>query len=302
MKPAVLLGGLLALATIFSAPAHACDECQLRKDGTYLGQFTILGNGTVRSWVKFEKGKPSSLGLTFSETALSGLKEEKELPKAMPMMEYKLALPKEAKVTGFDHISLDWNPIGHPPKDIYTLPHFDVHFYLMSPEARGKIIATGADIARCEKKPESRYIPAGYIIPPETAVPQMGAHAIDAAAAELAGQKFTTTFLYGYYNGQMNFIEPMISVDFLKTRPNYTTAIKVPQAYAKSGFYPTRYSVSYDATRQEYSVSLDSLKWQVGKPPVNKIITTKAPVKAAPKSVAPKRTLPKTGVKVAKTN
>jgi hypothetical protein len=284
MKRAVLFGGLLALAASFGAPAQACDECQLRKDGTYLGQFTILGNGTVRTWVKFAQGKPTSLGLTFSETALTGLKAENELPKGMPMMEYKLALPKEAKVTGFDHISLDWNPVGHPPKDIYTLPHFDMHFYLMSPEARGKISAVGADLARCEKKPDPRYIPAGYIIPPETSVPQMGAHAIDTAAVELAGQKFTNTFIYGYYNGQMNFIEPMITLDFLKSKPNFSTAIKVPQVYEKSGFYPTRYSISYDAARQEYSVALDALKWHTGKPSASKVVAPKTPAKTPAKA------------------
>jgi hypothetical protein len=284
MKNIMWVGGLLAFALSAGQTARACDECQLRKEGTYLGQFTLLGNGTVRSWVKYEKGKPTSLGVTFSETALSGLKEAKDLPPQMPMMAYRIALPPEAKATGFDHIVLDWNPIGHIPQGIYTVPHFDFHFYTITDAMRNKITAVGKDIAICEKKPEARFLPAGYIIPPDTAVPQMGAHAVDAATPELHGQPFTQTFIYGYYNGQMNFVEPMVALDYLKTRPNFSTAVKVPQAYSKNGFFPTRYSISYDPVRQEYSVALNGLTWRKAAP------ANKAPAKAKVKATTKPKT------------
>jgi hypothetical protein len=249
---------LLAVATGQSRPAVACEECQLRKEGTYLGQFTLMGNGTVRSFVTYGKnGKPSSLGVTFSESALSGLPEK--LPAGMPMWEYALALPAEARATGFDHISLDWNPQGHEPKGIYTKPHFDVHFYLTSRAERKKITFQGADKVSGARKPAAKFFPAGYVLPPGTAVPNMGAHAIDAAAPELNGKDFTHTFLYGYHNGQVNFIEPMITRAFLKTKPSVTIPLKQPVAYPKRGYYPTSYSMKYDATRQEYTVSLDGL-------------------------------------------
>src|SRR5690606_5396242 len=194
-----------------------------------------------------------------------------------------------------DHIGLDWNPIGHPPKDIYTLPHFDVHFYMMTPDERAKISAKGADLVRCEKKPDAAFMPAGYIIPPETSMPQMGAHAVDTGAAELAGKTFTSTFIYGFYNGQMNFIEPMIAVDFLKTKPNFSTDVKVPQAYPKNGFYPTRYSTSFDPQRQEYSVALDGLTWREAAPlkTVAKPATKPVAKPVAAKTAAPKATVPK---------
>lgn len=251
------------MAALFAAqPATACEECRLRKDGAYLGQFTLLGNGTVRSWVKFDKGRPTSLGVTLSEGALTGLMPVEEMPAKMPMMEYVLALPVEAKVTGFDHISLDWNPVGHPPQPIYTKPHFDVHFYLMSREDRLKITAAGKDVAICEKKPEARYFPAGYVMPPETAVPNMGAHAVDGATPELPGKPFASTFIYGYYNGRMNFVEPMVALEFLQSKPNLSSDIKLPQSYQRSGFYPTRYSITFDEKRREYSVALDGLTWR----------------------------------------
>jgi hypothetical protein len=123
LKTSRLVASAVALfptiATGQPQQAAACEECQLRKEGTYMGQFTLMGNGTVRSFVTYGKGgKPSSLGVTFSESALSGLREK--LLAGMPMWEYALALPSEARVTGFDHISLDWNPRGHETTDLKT--------------------------------------------------------------------------------------------------------------------------------------------------------------------------------------
>jgi hypothetical protein len=224
-------------------------------------QTTRVGNGTARSWVKRDKtGKPTSLGLTLSEGALSGL--ERDVVKGFPVAQFHLSLPKEAQVTGFDHITLDWNPLGHPPKGIYDAPHFDVHFYMMKASELSKITLAGDDMATCIKAPEARFMPAGYIMPPDTAVPLMGAHAIDTAAPELHGKPFTTTFIYGFYNGQMNFLEPMVTMKYLQSKPNFSAPVKLPAAYASSGYYPTRYSIRYDARRREYSISLDGLTFR----------------------------------------
>jgi hypothetical protein len=254
---------LISLATAAPQRASACEECQLRKAGTYMGQFTLMGNGTVRSWVKYgSNGRPASLGVTFSETALSGLPQK--LPKGMPMWEYVLTLPKEARVTGFDHISLDWNPQGHDPLKLYKAPHFDVHFYLSSQKERKAITFQGADKVRGIKTPDAKYFPAGYITPPGTAVPQMGAHAIDSATPELKGQPFTHTFLYGYHAGQITFIEPMISKAFLDGKPNVFIPVKQPAAYLKRGYYPTSYRMAFDPVRREYTISLDGLTLRQG--------------------------------------
>jgi hypothetical protein len=37
---------------------------------------------------------------------------------------------------------------------------------------------------------------------------------------------------------------------------NITEYIKLPQKYARPGYYPTKYSLSYDAKNKEYTVAL----------------------------------------------
>ena len=43
-----------------------------------------------------------------------------------------LSLPDQAKGYGFDHAELGWNPNGHEPPQLYGIPHFDVHFYMVT--------------------------------------------------------------------------------------------------------------------------------------------------------------------------
>lgn len=227
--------------------------CVATKSGTFVGEKKPLGNGMVRSWVTLDdKGNPLAIGVTFSEASLSGL------PNANST-EYMLALPEKASTTAFNHIGFNWNPKGHIPPGIYDVPHFDVHFYLISMEERNGITAAGEDMAKITKNVSSDFIPDGYVAAPGGGGPRMGAHWIDPAAPEFNGQRFTKTFIYGFYDGKMVFMEPMVTMAFLETKPNTNDAIKLPASYPKSAYYPTRYSVMYDAAAKEYTVSLEGM-------------------------------------------
>ena len=229
-----------------------------RKVGTFVGATRPLGSGTVRSWVTLnEEGKPAAVGLTFSESALRSAPTE--LPSGREGTELVLELPKEAGATAFNHILFNWNPNGHEPPGTYDIAHFDIHFYLISPEEREAITAQGDDLAKCYKAPPAEYVPAGYILPQGTAVPRMGAHWLNPQARELQGQKFTNTFLFGNYDGRIIFYEPMITKSVFETKVDITEYIKLPARVQKPGYYPTKYSVRYDAAKKEYTVALEGM-------------------------------------------
>ncbi len=235
--------------TATSAPATSTSSTTHTPSIQY-GEIKPLGNGAVRSWVQLDTaGKPSSIGITLIDTALTNLPEgPKETILALPQLD--LGLP-------FNHISVDWNPQGHEPPGIYDKPHFDFHFYLLTPEERKTILPTDGVSA---KQPSTEAIPADYIAPQPIAVPGMGVHWIDKTTPELNGKPFTTTMLYGFASGKMAFIEPMITKAFLESKPDMTENLKQPAAYPKSGlYYPTKYSVKYDANAKEYTISLDGL-------------------------------------------
>jgi hypothetical protein len=112
--------------------------------------------------------------------------------------------------------------------------------------------------------PAAAQIPPGYSIPRGTQISRMGLHAVRDAAPEFHGQKFTNTLIYGYDGeGALAFIEPMLTIEYLKTQPSAVATIAVPKSYSFHGNYPARYGVAYDPERRTYRVILDQLTpWQ----------------------------------------
>jgi hypothetical protein len=182
-----------------------------------------------------------------------------------------LALPAGAAEAGIPvrWVMVNWNPEGHlpPAPPVWSAPHFDVHFYLVD-SAEVNAIRPGpcGEFIDCEDfRTASRPLPPAHHPPGYldvgAAVPAMGNHLVDSADPELRdpARGFTRTFIYGTWAGRLIFLEPMVSHRFLASKPDQCSELRLPAAYAESGYYPTRYCVRYDAATSEYRISLEGL-------------------------------------------
>lgn len=220
---------------------------------TFFGEPRNLGQGTVRSLVKVdEQGTPVTLGVSLTKAALSGL------PSGEFPTEVTLTLPEEVAVAPFDHISVDWNPHGHEPLGIYDVPHFDIHFYMISDVERDKIGPN--DTEQFAKAPGEGSLPVNYQ-PTPGGVPRMGAHWVDVTSPEFHGKPFTATFIYGTYDGSVNFYEPMVAQAFLEATQDFTAEIKQPSVFQKKGYYPQKYRIAYHEETEEYTIIIDELTY-----------------------------------------
>ena len=225
---------------------------------THYGPARPLGQGTARTFVSFAAdGTPDGLGVILTEKALLNLPEHGSHDENM----MTLRLPQQAADLAIDHVSLDWNPHGHEPEGLFTLPHFDVHFYTVTEAER--MTWTPDDPAWSEKvnrAPAAGYMPAGFVQLPD-GVPMMGAHWIDPADPTYApnGPGFTEVFIWGSYDGRLAFLEPMITTDFLKSNPHITETLVQPVRVAEAGYYPATYTVRHDSQRKAYVIALTNL-------------------------------------------
>lgn len=222
-----------------------------------------LGEGTVRTWVRLgSTGEPESLGITVSNRAVETLPDAESLPEPFHMYNLELSLPAEAAAAGFDHVLFDWNAVGHEPHELYSKPHFDVHFYLIDSASRKAMNPSDPEFeAKGLKEPAADLIPVDYISPPgNIVVPEMGTHWLDRHAPELNGQPFSQTMLYGFYDGKMIFIEPMLTIEYLKTNPNLVQELKQPKRFERPGYYPTRYVIRADEAEDGYVIAIEGLK------------------------------------------
>ncbi|WP_460622718.1 DUF5602 domain-containing protein [Hymenobacter tenuis] len=245
----------LAMLLLSSLSLSACnddDDNQPDPTTTY-GDTVTIGNGSARSFITTSPdGAPTEVGMRITEAGLTGLPTTDTNPPAW----YMLPLPATAAKIPFNHVSFDWNPHGHDPAQIYDSPHFDVHFYTMPMNERMQIAPNDP---KGEIAPESKYIPTGYVAGPGV-VPMMGKHWINPAGHEFHGEQFTQTLIYGSYNGNVTFIEPMITLAYLQSKTTETFDLPQPQAVAQTGlYYPTKYTIGYDAAAKEYTVKLHNM-------------------------------------------
>lgn len=208
------------------------------------GQQQKLGNGSAWSWTEHDvAGNILRLGVTMTQSALTGLPSSYE--------QVELPLPEGSGVSPYETVVVGWDPLGHAP-ETYGVPHFDFQFYFVGSVELGQI-SPGSDTVPV---PDS-------LRPPDyraaLAEPSVGTHWGDTLAGELHGKPFTATFVYGFYNGEMIFLEPMVALSLLGKEPSFSGVVKQPPAVQREGYYPSRYTVEYNRKDSTVTVALEGL-------------------------------------------
>ena len=257
-----------------------------------------IGNGTVRTYVVLDQkqgGTPLEIGVAMSEEMMDGLPAP-AAPMAMAghggahahgnMTMLLLDLPAQ-NATQYKFVQFDWNPLGHEPAGVYDLPHFDFHFYTVSREVRASILPSDPLYAQKAANLPAADLRAPFYIdaatpagapPAAVTVPQMGLHWLDVRSPELQGmagnpagfKPFTKTFIYGSWDGQFIFDEPMITRAYILSKRAATDPAEVdeiipvstPSRYEPAGYYPSAYRITWDAQAKEYRVALTQLSWR----------------------------------------
>jgi hypothetical protein len=263
-RPCTALARIL-LPVLACVALAACGESTASEPASFTtyGVPVAMGKGSARAYVVLAKGAPAEIGVALSEAAFSGLPADgaaggAQMPDGHHMYLYTLQMP-ERNSTPYRFVGLDWSPVGHMPPGIYDQPHFDFHFNSISEAERNAIVPSDPEFeAKAERRPAPELVPAGYQKLPG-GVPLMGAHWVDPASPELSGELFTRTFLYGSWDGEMIFAEPMVTKAFLETKPDFRAPIATPARYAAAGHYPTEYRVYWNEGTKEYRVALVGL-------------------------------------------
>lgn len=230
------------------------------KLNVFKGPQVALGFGKVRSWisVNVKNGLPNEIGIEITPEAFKNLTTNNS--KTLPPDHETIVVPlhlKATQSTPFDHIGLNWNPRGHQPDGVFDVPHFDIHFYMISVEAQMAIPEWSPETdAAFNLYPPMGYMPADYGTPPgpATAEPQMGKHWLPNNLGDYL--PFSKIMIYGSYNGQLIFVEPMITLDYLLSNTDFSMNYSQPEHFAKAGNYPTKYNIYHDAATGNTYITL----------------------------------------------
>jgi hypothetical protein len=246
---------VLPLALALTACTAAPPELEVME---VAGECGMVYGGNVCTWAEMQGDSVLSVGATIPMATVSGVPAEMEMTWP-PTMGGMLMLPAAAQqATGMSHLTVFWEAHGHPPGPFLT-PHFDFHFYGISPADREAI--------DCLDVTKPTALPAGYELPDEeipgigmlvgVCVPTMGMHSL-LSSSLAATDIFDATMVVGWIKGQPIFVEPMISKAFLERREGFS--LPIPALPATGGTrYPTGFEATYDAATQAYRFSFTGL-------------------------------------------
>ena len=261
------------------------------------GDRQSMGNGYFETYVQLKKDKtPWAIGYVFGESTLVNMPTKKNdgqncfdvngngkleedgtsvlndtdlhHDECVAGHQRVLFFPHQDKIKPFKWALLNYQPQGHSPVMVYGKPHFDFHFMTMDFIERNYIrvgpcglLINCEDFVKAVKPIAPQFIPADFITV-GAAEARMGDHRVDVTSGEWHGHDYTHTWIYGAYDGSIIFWEPMITVEYLKSKPYTCVPIKLPEAYQESGYYPTSYCMRYSPERKEYRVSIEGLVYR----------------------------------------
>jgi hypothetical protein len=216
------------------------------------GECRPLYGADVCAWDRMSGKTLVAFGATVPMQAIEGAPAEAPMDWP-PVTEATIRLSQAAKAaTGFDNITIYWEPHGHPPGP-YLVPHFDFHFNTISQ----------ADLSAidCADSTKPAELPASYALPDVDipgmgtliglCVPTMGMHAVPESELH-ATTSFDKTMIVGYYAGRPIFVEPMITRGALEARQSFSLTIpRVPNGQPGVR-YPTQFVAEYDGAAQAF--------------------------------------------------
>jgi hypothetical protein len=137
---------------------------------------------------------------------------------------------------------------------IYMVRHLDFHFYVITP-AEQQMVQGGPVTPKLYRRPTFRRI----MYPIRSQSRTWACTGLTRRLGNSTVNRSSERLFTGSYHGQLTFLEPMVTQAFMQTHSAVEMKVKQPQAFQRSGFYPMRYSIRYDARNSVLRVSLDSL-------------------------------------------
>ena len=229
------------------------------KVNVFKGPEVKYGLGKARSYISLNKeGFPLEIAIELTPEVLSDLSALNSNNHDGATV---LSLHSKAKEeTPFEHIGINFQKDGHGP--VFWSAHFDFHFYTITNEERLAIPpydATDQSIVDGYNLfPDKTKMPNDYMTFPleGAAYPYMGKHWLPNNWAT-GYNPFTHIMILGSFAQKNNFIEPMITVDYLLSGEEFSGPYSQPLTFEEPGNnYPTKYNIYHDNFTGNIYISL----------------------------------------------
>lgn len=216
--------------------------------GPVAGATTPFGNGVATPYIEtIKNGPPLNVGVAFKGDIKDGLDSVNN------RLTFLKFTPTNNN-TVYSHITIRWNPRGQVKSGPFSSAHIAVDFNMISETEQGNIF-TG-DSSVIYKSPPQEQVPRDYKLLPNSGAANFGALFYDTTSSGVMSGNLTNEITFGFYDGKMVSFEVIFTLDYLKVVSKFVGEIKQPQVYPGPGYYPAKYVISYEPTKNTFYVVL----------------------------------------------
>ena len=246
-----LTNRLVVLAAVLCACAKEVPVVEV------MGECADVHQAELCTWARMQGTTVVAVGATVPLASIENASDDVHVTWP-PAMAAALRMPESVQQqAGLAELTVFWEPHGHPPGP-YLTPHFDFHFYTITPADRVAI--------DCIDETKPSVLPTGYSLPDVTLPPpmaemagvstliglcvaEMGMHSLLTSELE-STDTFRGSIVIGYYHGVPIFIEPMVTRELLLEKRSFD--LPIPSIPGMTGGYPRAFHAEYDALQQLY--------------------------------------------------
>jgi hypothetical protein len=204
-----------------------------------MGECADVYQAELCTWARMQGTTVVAVGATVPLASIENAPDDEHMVWP-PVGAAALRMPESGQQqAGLTEVTVFWEPHGHPPGP-YLTPHFDFHFYTITPADRAAIDCID-ETKLAEMAGESTLI--------GLCVAQMGMHSLLTSELE-STDAFRGSMVIGYYHGTPIFIEPMLTRALLLEKRSFD--LPIPSIPGMAGRYPRAFHAEYDAQQQLY--------------------------------------------------
>lgn len=258
--------GLVAKATAVGEPYFE-DSFDYDTSSLFLEKFNSIVREQLKTYYEVDPntGRATSYGIEIPSNDILLANYPGPFSQIEPMgASIMAALPFDTNAPDagvpINHVGFFYNPWGHhgglnSPTE-WLESHYDIHFHLWSPYVVNQIeCSEDPNAFECDFNdannaiftPDTQGLPDNFFC--ANGVLLMGAHCVD--VTNLASFNSTPSNILGSYQGQVNFLEPMVTLANIASIANSgetTGCYPWPtlKCHRKAGLYPTNLCINVD--------------------------------------------------------
>lgn len=242
----ILKNHAISLILLIGLFLTGCEEPTQEFGTQHTSDDIEFGNGYVNLWVEKDTEDSPFRLLALADDIILINPPEEETSVTLPW-------PDDVDpIAPYRHFRFYYLPDGHGPPGL-DIPQFKLRAYLIDEQKREDL--KDADEQTRIVTPNDQLLPEGFELLNRGDLPPVGSQWVNPNLNDLEGN-FQYAYAWGFNDGELIYLETMLSLEVLTQRPDAVLEVAQPNAVQREGYYPFLSYISFSNGTNQFFMGM----------------------------------------------